>query len=1590
MAAILCALSASAIAEVEMKSESWENTQPAFEKFDQRIRSMSPRNLLARRGVRVAADSSGSVDSLAFLTDGCAGERCEEGRVFVNGQPSIITFYLGAAKTIKEVGVFTFNGDARANQDFEVRFADNSKEPGKLPTFPEKPGLTTGDKILGKNGGGFHTFFVGKGGGALAPTKVDWVEFRIWRTYNVQAGQPAKTKTPGGGSTVIELEVLGEENDAIVPSAEGLARREAIRKAPKAPAIEKKAAWQETMLAAREAILAWECLHDRLALPDSGVAFGPWRAIGPFPSSSKGAAEIERLRAIDPARQHVLREGQAIAWRELPDLEDGETLDVAKTLNAKPSEVIFLVRPLTVDRLLDHRNPFAIGVGMGTSTLKLLPSGAALADPRPGGAAVPNQRTWNLTVAQGQYQVLAKLTVAPDGTCGFWFMPQPSTARPGAGTIHTRISRRETLYDQMKKLFPDPVSLAQVTWEQTDSIWIYFERRAMAGIERFPTDWAPGDPAVLNGQYQGAIQQRLKRLADGLTVAQAPLRAKVQPWLAAFEAVQPPGDLAAIRKRYYALATVQEVVAEAHRIESMRLAIEDQRDTFRERYPKAQEYLTRVAELDSRIAAALPQALDAKDGALAAILAVREDADRASKEILLANPLLGFDKLLLASGGPGFNSNWSGPNSLGSELVVLSPVRPDGKLTTIYRLPGGSISNFDLSFDAKKILFSNGRHIFEINSDGTGARQISQQADEHVFHYDPCYPPDGAIMFTSTACEQAVPCTGQWYVGNLHRMDPDGRNERRITFDQDHSWNPAVLNNGRVIYTRWEYTDTPHYFSRLLFHMNPDGTEQMEYYGSNSYWPNAMYWPLPIPGHPTMISCVVSGHHGVARIGELLILDPAKGRQEADGVVQRIPGRGRKVAPIIEDGLVQDSWPKFAAPSPLAEPGTDLGAGKYFLATVKLTPWSPWGIYLVDVFDNMTPILMGGYSMPTPFRPRYTTPVIPPKVDLARTDATVYITNLYAGGSLKDYPRGSIKALRVGTHHYRYGNNGDTYACSHDGGWDIKRILGTAPVYEDGSAYFRVPANTPIFVQPLDVEGKAQQVMRSWFTAMPGEVVSCVGCHERQNFVPPNSFPAATKRPPSDLQPWHGPARGSSFEREVQPVLNRRCVGCHSGQARQDAKQPPDFRDKRLHANYNGHYSPAYINLVRYVRRPGYEADYHLPAPAEWEATTSHLIQLLKKGHNNVKLTPEEWERLYAWIDFNVNYPLNWRESHVKPEDSQVERRAKYKKLYANVDDRDENPLPLPEIPKFEPPEPEPPRPAPVKLDGWPLKPEAAARLQQDLKLPTLTLDLGSGVTIALVPIPAGKFVMGDANGFPDEFPEAAVSVDKPFYIGQLEVTNEQYAQFDPAHDSGYMDARGKDRFTRGYPVNEPRQPVIRVTWHRAMAFCGWLSRRTGQRCTLPTEAQWEWACRAGTATPWSFGEKTPNLNSVGNFADSTIAGWNWGRSEPGYSDGAQFSIPGGRYKPNSWGLCDLHGNVAEWTLSAYAPYPYNPADGRDMPEEKRHPLSFSQKVVRGGSWNDLIKSGRSASRWAYLPHQPVYNVGFRVVLLPDSKVASR
>jgi hypothetical protein len=210
---------------------------------------------------------------------------------------------------------------------------------------------------------------------------------------------------------------------------------------------------------------------------------------------------------------------------------------------------------------------------------------------------------------------------------------------------------------------------------------------------------------------------------------------------------------------------------------------------------------------------------------------------------------------------------------------------------------------------------------------------------------------------------------------------------------------------------------------------------------TSSYWPNGVFFARPIPGHPTQVAGIVTGHHGVPRMGELVIFDPQLGRSEAEGVVQRIPGWGKKVERVVKDAVADASWPKFLHPYPLGRPNGE-GSGKCFLVACQPTPESLWGIYLVDVFDNRLLLREEpDYALlePVPTQQRPAPPVIPDRVQPERTNSLVYLVDVYAGPGLRGIPRGEVKALRVFTYVYGYRGMGGLYGTiGLNGPWDIR------------------------------------------------------------------------------------------------------------------------------------------------------------------------------------------------------------------------------------------------------------------------------------------------------------------------------------------------------------------------------------------------------------------------------------------------------------------------------------------------------------------------------------------------------------------------
>ena len=1138
------------------------------------------------------------------------------------------------------------------------------------------------------------------------------------------------------------------------------------------------------------------------------------------------------------------------------------------------------------------------------------------------------------------------------------------------------------------------------------------ERFDLIEFRIYPTYGVPaGSPARSDLAKRGwSSLVELQVLADPADPELFESPEQRRAWLAEMERKRKIAQLAGVSRL---------AVAAIDNLAPLERAIEDLTTSCPDRFP-GQQFRARWEEFADRFGKLKIEELD-KPEAVQQLETLTTEFEAFRREVLLSNPLLDFEKILFVKRqgpGNGLPANWQSNSQIRQKtfddsIELLSLDNLDGETETLFKpFEGLMVSDVDLHFDADRLMFSmmdaNSRwQVWEINADGTGLRQITPSDPGDVDNYDSCYLPNGRIIFTSTACMIGVPCVyGNSHVTNSYLCDADGQNIRQITFDQEHNWSPCVMNNGRVLYQRWEYADLPHSNSRILFSMNPDGTNQMAFYGTNSLWPNGVFYARPIPDSPSKVVGIVSGHHGVARQGEMVLFDAALGRREADGAVQRIGDWGQPVEPVVADNLVGASWPKFLHPYPLSD--------KYYLAAVQPTPSSRIGIYLVDVFDNLL-LLRESKSHqlmePVPWRKTKLPPILPDRIVPGAKEATVYLTDVYDGPGLGGVPRGTVKQLRLYTYGFSYQNMGGLLGIiGLDGPWDMRRVIGTVPVAEDGSAKFEVPANLPIAVQPLDEQGRALQLMRSWMTAMPGEVLQCNGCHESQNNAALLKMTEAVNLPPARITPWHGKTRGFAYAREVQPVIDRYCVGCHNGEPLADGTQTINLRGDQMIDDFRmvtagngggrgGRFSVGYAELHRYVRRSGIESDIHLLTPMEYHASTTELVQMLEKGHHGVVLDDEAWDRLLTWIDMNCPYHGTWGEELNENAKAQNARRMELAQRYAGLYDDAEyippavsgpveflRPAPLikPPLPDFDSP-------------AWPLSAQQASDKQAAAGEIVKTIDLGGEQPLQLALIPPGEFVMGSREGPPDEWPPAPVRIDQPYWIGIHEISNAQYAQFDPSHDSRVEPKQAYQFGVHGYPMNQPEQPVVRVSWERAMAFCRWLSAKTGYQVSLPTEAQWEYAARAGSDQPFWFGGLDDDFGAYANLADASIRRFasnpytvdqaypnatkydDYMPRESRFDDGMLLSCAGGRYQPNPWGLYDMHGNAAEWTSSAYRPYPYDPADGRESVS------GTERRVVRGGSWRDRPLRSTASYRWGYQPYQRVFNVGFRIVIAADA-----
>jgi len=655
------------------------------------------------------------------------------------------------------------------------------------------------------------------------------------------------------------------------------------------------------------------------------------------------------------------------------------------------------------------------------------------------------------------------------------------------------------------------------------------------------------------------------------------------------------------------------------------------------------------------------------------------DARRLLRKIAFLNPLLrDIDRLMFIKrhdsvGVVHMCDQYYGCNAKpGGALFVLSdPFTDHPRLTNLLensvvesgrlkgqKLVGGTFLSPELSFDGKTILFAYSEakayakyqgktayewtpeysyHIFKCNADGSGLVQLT---DGPCDDFDPCFTPDGRIVFVTERRGGYLRCGRHCPVYTMFSMEPDGSDIVCISFHETHEWHPSVDNNGMIVYSRWDYVDRDTNIAHHLWLCYPDGRDPRSYHGNYPANNNRN-------GRPWMEQCiraipssnkyvaVTGAHHGQA-FGSLVLIDH---RPEDDGACSQIT-RLTPDVPFSEAERSYHQCKAFGTPWPLSE----MDHLCVYDANLKNR-----GIYWIDANGNRELIYRDpaiSCLSPIPFRPRPTPPVIPDLTtqtvraqSTAADDrpATVSVMNIYDGDF--EWPQETkIERLRViqllpkstaPPNRPRIGVANQTNA---------RAVLGTVPVEEDGSVYFEAPVGKPIYFQALDKQGLAVQSMRSVTYLHPGEQLNCQGCHEPKRRPPNQSarMPLALRRAPSKIEPGPEGSNPFNYARLVQPVLDQNCVECHR-----------ERKALALDGNPSGSFTVSYNNLAGkygfyfHVQNGSIKTGVHGGArtiPGEFGAKAAPLLKYLDESHYDVKLSPEDFARVALWLDCNSEF----------------------------------------------------------------------------------------------------------------------------------------------------------------------------------------------------------------------------------------------------------------------------------------------------------------------------------------------------------------
>ena len=694
-------------------------------------------------------------------------------------------------------------------------------------------------------------------------------------------------------------------------------------------------------------------------------------------------------------------------------------------------------------------------------------------------------------------------------------------------------------------------------------------------------------------------------------------------------------------------------------------------------------------------------------GRVPALRTLYLEARWAVRELAFANPLLDFDSIVFVrrhwpSIGHQCAHRVGETQQPGATLCVLTGLQGDGEVRDVLagQLSPGGVGRFDLSFDARRIVFpyaaareqpepystgfglvpsrfrleggpddaraprggSGNRggscymyDVYEIGVDGSGLRKVAGR--DYAEDTEPCYLPDGRILFTSSRDGRLVQC-GDWALVNaLYTVGPDGSDPRRITEPKEGEFYPSLLDDGRIVYTRWDYVMKPFNMIQQLWTVYPDGRGAELAYGDHytfSRGPIAFFEARQVPG-TSWVVCNGAAHHNTGG-GPVMLVDLSRNRGGPEGMRNLTPEVG-----YPERGPAgMGGW--FASPYPLAM--------EHFLVVYSMEDRDNaphgYGLYLFDAFGNLELIYrdpnMSVYS-PMPLRPRPRPPSVPDAVsDLpASTPATVFVRDVYAG--LEGVPRGTVKYLRVLESHDKQEYCRLMFLdLGLKSGTDPRSVVGEVPVESDGSVAVELAPRRNYFFELVDANHLEIRRMKNYLTLQPGETRGCVGCHDHGSAVSSvGALPLALRKPPPKPTPPPWGSEPIDFRHVVQPVLDRHCVRCHDGSDGKDKSfdlrglQWVDNRGAYSYGNLPNlqfRFSDSYRALMPHVRIDpvgNYDGAVTPMRPYAVGSAVSPLMKLLKAGHHGVDLPAADWLALACWIDCNAPFYGGWDEVEYVP-----------------------------------------------------------------------------------------------------------------------------------------------------------------------------------------------------------------------------------------------------------------------------------------------------------------------------------------------------